>query len=79
MVQAVLGGGACGDSQVVGDNDQGRSPPGALGLQELHDGGTRVHVQRPGGLVGQDDPRPAGDGPGDGHPLLLATGQEPDR
>ena len=32
-------------------------------------------VQIPGGLVGQQDPRPVGDGPGDGDPLLLAAGK----
>ena len=31
-------------------------------------------VQGAGGLVGHDDGGPGGDGPGDGHPLLLAAG-----
>jgi hypothetical protein len=32
-------------------------------------------VQVGGGLVGQDQRRVVGQGPGDGHPLLLAAGQ----
>ena len=36
-----------------------------------------VGVQGPGRLVGQDEGGVADQGPGDGHPLLLATGQLP--
>ena len=35
----------------------------------------RLSVQVPGGLVGHDDRRVGDDGPGDGHPLLLAAGK----
>ena len=34
-----------------------------------------VRVEVAGGLVGQQDERPVDEGPGHGHPLLLATGQ----
>ena len=34
-----------------------------------------VRVQGAGGLVGQDDGGTAGQGPGDGHPLLLTAGE----
>ena len=32
-------------------------------------------VERPGGLVGQQEPATPDDGPGDGDPLALATGE----
>src|SRR5579859_3257717 len=57
----------------VGDQDHG--PPLAVELAEdLHDLGRRGRVEVAGRLVGQDQSRVGGDGPGDRRPLLLASG-----
>jgi hypothetical protein len=48
--------------------------PGAVGLlEQLHDLLRGGGVERPGGLVGQQQPGLGDEGPGDGHPLLLAA------
>ena len=42
-------------------------------VQQAHDPDGRVGIEVPGGLVGQQDQGPVDEGPGDRHPLLLAT------
>ena len=44
-------------------------------MEQVHHQPAGPAVQGPGGLVGQDDGRVVGHGPGDGHPLLLAAGE----
>ena len=45
------------------------------GVQDLQHMPAGLGVQSAGGLIGHDDGGVGGDGPGDGHPLLLASGQ----
>jgi len=61
--------------RVVGHQDDGDAQFRVDPLEDGHDflAGPRVEVA--GGLVGQDEARVAGDGPGDGHALLLAPGK----
>ena len=73
MVEPVLRVGAAGHGQVVSDDDEGGAVLGALALQERHDRVAGVDIEGAGGLVGQDDAGAAGQGPGDGHPLLLTA------
>ncbi len=63
-----------GDGVVVGDEHHG-VPRGVELLQHGQHLPARVGVQGAGGLVGQDHRRVPGQGPGDGHPLLLAAGE----
>jgi len=65
------------DAVVV--RDQQDRAPLAFGqlLEEGDDLASRFLVQRGGGLVGQDELGPMGQGPGDRHPLLLAAGHGP--
>ena len=44
-------------------------------LEELDNLRARLGIEVPGGLVRQDDPGIVEQCPGDGHPLLLASGQ----
>ena len=64
-------------AQVMGDEDHGGAE-GLLDLQQQVDH-RRLHRHVQGGhrLVADDQVRPAGQGPGDAHPLLLAAGQLP--
>ena len=62
------------DAVVVGDEDDG-GPPRIELSQELEHLGAGLGVQGPGRLVGHQNRRAGGDGPGDGHPLLLAAGE----
>ena len=55
------------------DAQHGGSLPVEL-LEDLQHVPTSLGVQRASGFVGHDNGRMGGDGPGDGHPLLLATG-----
>ncbi|MEZ5284874.1 MAG: hypothetical protein R2712_08710 [Vicinamibacterales bacterium] len=60
---------------VVRDDADG----GAVGVQlgeHLHERVAAPGVQVAGGLVGQQDGGPAGDGPRDGDELLVAAGQD---
>ena len=62
------------DVHLVGD-DHHRHPQLLVELlEEGQDGEGGVGVQGGGGLVAQQDLRVGGQGPGDGHPLLLAAG-----
>ena len=63
------------DAEVVRDQQVARP---ALGLQlgqQVEDRGLDRDVERAGRLVGDDDPRVAGECPGDRQPLLEAAGQ----
>ncbi len=61
--------------QLVGDQHNGQ-PQLAVDLrQQLQDRRRGFRVQGAGGLIRQQVTRPGGQGPGDAHPLLLATGQ----
>ena len=66
--------GHAGDLPVVGDDEHGAAGLGLI-LQQLEDlhAGAEVEVAR--GLVGDEQRVAGGEGPGDGHPLLLAAGQ----
>ena len=66
---------AAGDALVMGDDDEGASPPGRRREQDGHhlDGSGRVEGS--GGLVGEDDRRVDDLGSGDGHSLRLAAGE----
>ena len=60
---------------VVGDDDHGHAAaPGGV-LQQLQNGLAGPVVQGAGGLVAQQQARVFGQGPGDGHPLLLPAGE----
>ena len=60
---------------VVGDHDDGLTQALAHAGQGLQQGGGRGGVQRPGGLVGEDNLGAAHEGAGHGHALLLAAGE----
>ena len=61
--------------QVVGD-EQVRGPGLALQVeQQVHERALHRDVQRRHGLVADHQVGPGGEGPGDGHPLLLAAAQ----
>ena len=68
-----VGGG--GRLLVVGDHDDGLTQALAHAGQGLQQGGGRGGVQRPGGLVGEDNLGAAHEGTGHGHALLLAAGE----
>ena len=59
--------------EAVGDGDGG--PPLLSSVQRVLDNLLALGVQGGGGLVQQQDGGVAEHGTGDGHPLLLATGQ----
>jgi hypothetical protein len=59
----------------VGDHHDGLSHLAHRGAEERQDRGAAARVQVAGGLVGEDDVRPARQAPGAGDPLLLAAGQ----
>lgn len=59
---------------IVGDHADG----GALLIQfgeQIHDGGAITGVEIAGGFIGEEKPRLAGEGAGDGDALLLAAGE----
>src|SRR5690606_37820966 len=62
------------DRLVVGGHDD-RGTGAVDPFQQQHDVLAGVRVQVPGRLVGQQHQRPVDERAGDGHPLLLATGQ----
>ena len=63
-----------GELLVVRDEDN-RLALGVQALEQLHDLHAGARIERAGGLVGQDDLRLAHQRTGDGHALLLASGQ----
>ena len=59
---------------IMGDQDQ--IGPGLVQFpQDLHDFQAGFGIQGPGRFIRQDQRRIAGQGPGDGYPLLLPAGQ----
>ncbi len=64
----------CGTG-VVGDHDDGLAQVVDGLAHEVEDLAARRGVEVAGGLVGEDDVGPAGQGPGDGDPLLLTARQ----
>jgi signal transduction histidine kinase len=69
-----LAGQAVGDLPVMGDDQHGRAGVVQF-VQHFHHAGAGDRVQIAGGLVGQQQQRFPGDGPGDRDPLLLAAGE----
>src|SRR5215831_9336447 len=67
--------GVAGGHRVVGDHDDGLAELTHAAAQQVQDLGTGAGVEVAGGLVGEDDFRPAGQGPRNGDPLLLPAGQ----
>ena len=67
--------GGLGHLGIVGHHDDAALLLVGQPLESLHDHPPVVAVQTAGGLVGQDHPAARRQGPGDGHPLLLAAGQ----
>jgi hypothetical protein len=59
----------------VGDQQQGQAELAPQLLQQGEHLGLDHHVQGGGGLVGDQQPRRAGQGHGDHHPLALAARQ----
>ena len=57
------------------DHDDGRPEFLRQAVEDPHDGEGALAIERRGGLVGQDDRWLVGQGPGDGHALLLAARQ----
>ena len=72
--QVHTGGGAGGQTRVVGDVDHGLAALGQLG-QEVEDLGGGFGVEVAGRLVGDEDGRVVGQRAGDGDALLLAAGK----
>src|ERR1035438_2713492 len=70
-------------ARVVGPQDEGGSRLRGEAEQEIHHRISRLLVEVPRGLVGQDQPRRVHERPRNGHPLAFATGklrrQVPDR
>src|SRR5262245_3644123 len=64
-----------GRARVVGDHDDGLAHLVDRTAQEAEDLAAGARVDVAGGLVGEHDPGPAGQGPGHGDPLLLAARQ----
>ena len=62
-------------AQVVGDQQQGHPELMLEVLHQLQNLSLHGDVQGRGGLVGDHQPRPAGDGHGDHHPLAHPAGQ----
>ena len=67
--------GVAGRARVVGHHDDGLAQLPDRPAHEVEDLGPGAAVEVAGGLVGEDDLRPPGQGPGHRHPLLLAAGQ----
>ena len=65
-----------GKGHLVGHHDHGQAAGGQLAHDRQHFA-HHLGVQGRGGLVKQQHLRLHGQGPGDGHPLLLAAGQLP--
>lgn len=65
---------SCRHFAVVGDQNDHVALVGEL-IQQGHDFGAAVTVQRAGGLVGEDDVSAVHQCPGDRYPLLLAAGE----
>ena len=61
--------------RVVGRDDRGHALGPDHVPEQHHDHVAGLRVELAGRLVGEQDPRPVGQGPGDRDPLLLATGQ----
>ena len=59
----------------MGDDDNGHAGAAAGVLQQFENGLAGVVVQGAGGLVAEQKLWVLGQGPGDGHPLLLAAGE----
>ena len=59
----------------MGDDHQGDAQLPVQLPQQLQDGPGGLGVQGRGGLVAEQHPGLAGQGPGDGHPLLLPAGE----
>ena len=62
------------DFTVMGNQNHHVALAGQL-IQQGHDLGAAVAVEGTGGLVGENDMPTVHQGPGDRHPLLLASGQ----
>ena len=68
---------AFGDPGVVGHNDYGGVEV-TLGLEQgVHDQIPGLRIEGPSGLVTEEQWRIVGQGPRDGHPLLLTAGELP--
>src|SRR5215467_7164754 len=61
--------------RVVGDHDDGLAELAHAAAEQVQDLRAGAGVEVAGGLVGEDDFRPADQGPRDGDPLLLPAGQ----
>src|SRR5499427_921925 len=67
--------GVAGSHRVVGDHDDGLAELAHAAAQQVQDLRAGAGVKVAGGLVGEDDFRPTGQGPRDGDALLLPAGQ----
>src|SRR5215472_3944069 len=67
--------GVAGGRRVVGDHDDRLAELAHAPAEQVQDLRTGARVEVAGGLVGEDDLRPAGQGPRDRDPLLLPAGQ----
>ena len=63
------------DAHLVGDDHHGDPKLLVQVLQQGQDGGGGGGIQGGGGFVTQQDLGVRGQGPGDGHPLLLSAGE----
>ena len=66
-----------GQPLVVGHHDHRDALLPVETPEEAVKTGPGLPVEVPAGLVGQEGPRPLDEGPGHGHPLLLAAGEGP--
>ena len=66
---------SAGGQQVVGDVEQAQPALAAQLGEQLEHAGPQRDVEHRDRLVGHDQPRVAGEGPGDEHALPLAAGQ----
>ena len=73
VAQMDLPAGEGGHRRIVGDQHQGGPLAGAQLGQQLQDAAAGGAVEVAGGLVGEQDRRPGGEGAGEGDPLLLAA------
>src|SRR5215510_6022276 len=62
--------GVAGGHRVMGDHDDRLAELTHAAAEQVQYLGTGLGVEIPGGLVREDDLRPAGQGPRDGYPLL---------
>src|SRR5215475_5499967 len=67
--------GVAGGHRVVGDHDDGLAELAHAAAEQVQDFRTGPGVEVAGGLVGEDDLWPSGQGARDGDPLLLPAGQ----